>query len=277
MSKKGDTLMDDIFGNQAVKEEEIEEQETAKEEEEEEQEEEEEEQEDKTSGKEREEAEEEEESKLLAGKYKTVEELEKAYQEVQKWGTKSAQEVAALRRELEDLQRQVDPDITQRQQQQWQKQVQAAINAAVVDEDPGMLMALIGQVADQVAEQKLAQRYQDVAPIVQQRKFQREIDGFLAENPEAAEHMDDIAKLVQQDPEMVTKPGWLYRAYGKVLTQKFNAKAKSEKEAAAKTKAEKEAAAMPGAKSRQKQGKKDPEEELLDNIFITSESGGVFG
>lgn len=271
MPKKDDTLMDDIFGSQAVEEEEFEEQEVGEEEEEQEKK--------KASGEEHEETEEKEEEKpkLFAGKYKTVEELEKAYQEAQKWGTKSAQEVAALKRELEDLRRQVAPDMTKRQQDEWRKQVQAAINAAVVDEDPTALMALIGQIADQVAEQKLAQKYQDIAPIIQQQKFQQEIDAFLAENPEAAEHLDDMVELVQQNPELVTKPGWLYRAYGKVLTQKFAAKEKAKAETAARTKAEKEAAAMPGTKSRQNQKKKDPEEELLDEIFSTPESGGVFG
>lgn len=275
MGKEDDTLMDSIFGSsQAVKEEEVEEKETGKEEEEQkETSEEEKSEEDKTS----EEEEAEKEEKLLAGKYKTPEELEKAYQEAQKWGTKSAQEVAGLKKDLEDLRKQVAPDMNKRQEQQWQKQVQAAINAAVVDEDPSSLMMLVGQVADQVAEQKIAQRYQDVAPVVQQRKFQKEVDDFLEENPEAQEHMDGIAKLVQQDPEMASKPGWLYKAYGKVLSQKFTSKKSTEKETAAKTEAEKKAAAMPGTKSRQEQEKKDPEEELLDEIFTTSESGGVFG
>lgn len=215
--------------------------------------------------------------RLYAGKYKSVEDLEKAYQEAQKWGTQSAQQVAALRKELEDLRNQVAPAMTQKQEQQWKKQVQAAINAAVVDEDPSALIALIGQVADRVAEQKLAQRYQDVAPLVQQRKFQQEINDFLEENPDAVEHMDGIAKLIQQDPGLVSKPGWLYRAYGKVLSQKFNAKEQHQVSAAAQIEAQKKAASMPSSTSRKKQEKKDPEQELLDQIFGSPQKGGIFG
>ena len=275
MSKKDDTLMDNIFGADQAVEEEVEEKETEEEKEEEQEEEEQEEEGQKETEEEEEEGQKEE--KLLAGKYKTPEELEKAYQEAQKWGTKSAQEVATVRKELEDLRKQVAPDMDKRQAQQWQSQVQSAINAAVVDEDPSALMALIGQVADQVAEQKIAQRYKDVEPLAKQRKFQQEIDNFLAENPEAQEHMDGIAKLVQQDPEIVAKPGWLYKTYSMVLSQKFTSKKSSTKETAAKTEAEKKAAEMPDAKSRQQKEKKNPEEKLLDEIFTTPEGGGVFG
>lgn len=273
MPKTDDTLMDEIFGSEDQAVNDAEEQELDTEEEQEEQEEQQE-----TQGQEEQQPEQQEQpEKLLAGKYKSVEDLERAYQEAQRWGTQSAQQVAALRKELEDLRNQVAPAMTQKQEQQWKKQVQAAINAAVVDEDPSALITLIGQVADRVAEQKLAQRYQDVAPLVQQRKFQQEINDFLEENPDAVEHMDGIAKLIQQDPGLVSKPGWLYRAYGKVLSQKFNAKEQHQVSAAAQIEAQKKAASMPSSTSRKKQEKKDPEQELLDQIFGSPQKGGIFG
>ena len=277
MPKTDDTLMDEIFGSedQAVdfeeqKQDEVQEQDESGAEDEHREPVEEEQQQEPLQ-------QQQQQERLLAGKYKSVEDLEKAYQEAQKWGTQSAQQVASLRRELEDLRNQVAPAMTQKQEQQWKKQVQAAINAAVMDEDPTALMMLIGQVADRVAEQKLAQRYQDVAPLVQQRKFQQEINDFLEENPDAVEHMDGIAKLIQQDPGLVSKPGWLYRAYGKVLSQKFNAKEQHQVSTAAQIEAQKKAASMPSSISRKKQEKKDPEQELLDQIFGTSQKGGIFG
>jgi len=41
--------------------------------------------------------------KLLASKYKSIYDLEKAYQETQKWGTQSDQQVASLRKELKEV------------------------------------------------------------------------------------------------------------------------------------------------------------------------------
>lgn len=214
---------------------------------------------------------------MTAGRFKSPEDLARAYREIERFATQSQQQVSVLRRELEELRRQLQPDLTKKQQEDLQKQVQLAINKAVMEEDPSALMDLFTKLADHVAEQKLAQRYQDVAPLVQQRKFQQEINDFLAENPEAAQHIDDIAKLVQQDPELVSRPGWLYRAYTRVLNQKVALRQQQQAVVDQKVEAQKKAAAMPGSGSRPKQEKKDPEQEILDQIFGTPKKEGIFG
>jgi len=257
---KDGNLIDQIFGNQAVEEEQKGEKGQAP----------------QVSGEpgqkqEEEQKESQEPVKKLAGRFESVEELEKAYRELEKWGTRKSQEAAAIRRELEELRKQAAPDMTARQQEEWRKQVQAAINAATVDENPEPLLQLIGYMADKIAEEKVTQQLGEIAPLVQQHRFQREVDAWLAENPEAGEHINDMIKLINAEPELVTRPGWLDRAYSRVLRQKVSLAKQVGAETSAKIQAEKQAAGMPGAGARNTKAPETDEEKLLKTIF--GESG----
>ena len=207
------------------------------------------------------------ENKLLAGKYKTPEELERAYLEGQKWWTKSSQEVSQLRRDLEDLQKQVAPDMTKRQEADFKKQMQQAINNAVVDEDPEALTQLIESIVDQRTEVKVKERYQDVDPLVEQNKLTKEVNGWIGENPEAAEHLPEMQKLLDADPDMVKKPGWLDRAYAKVVGQKLSLTKQARSTAAAQTQAEKAAATIVGSTARPPQDTETEEQKIVKGIF----------
>lgn len=219
-----------------------------------------------------------EEPKLLAGKFKSVEELEKAYLEGEKWWTRTSQEAAALRKELEQLKNQLMPDMTKKQQEEWKKHVQAAINAAVVDENPEPLMNLIAFLVDYRAEAKFQERYGQLAPVVKQHEFQQEINTWLAENPEAAAYIEDMAKIIEAEPELVMQPNWLDKAFARVLKQKLGLAEKAKVDAKALAEAEKQAAAVPASGARGKEQKKSPEEELLERIFgLAEKPKGVLG
>lgn len=205
--------------------------------------------------------------KLLAGKYKTPEELEKAYIEGQKWWTKSSQEVSQLRRDLEDLQKQVAPEMTKRQEADFKKQMQQAINMAVVDENPEALTQLIQDLVDKRAEAKVKERYQGVDPLVEQNRLNEEVNAWISENSEAAEHLADMQKLLDADPSMMNKPGWLDRAYAKVLNQKIGLTRKAKGDAAAQTQAEKAAAAITGSGARPSQTIETEEQKIVKGIF----------
>ena len=205
--------------------------------------------------------------KLLAGKYKTVEELERAYSESQKWGTKSAQDAASLRRELEEMRKVLAPQQTAKQQEEWKKRAQDAVNRAVVDEDPEALFRLIAGMAGEIAERKLQQRDTDLEAVKAQAKFQRQVDAFLAENPEAAGHVGDMVKLLEAEPELVTRPNWLDRAYTRVLSRKMGLTARARAEADARTQAEKQAAGMPGGAARKTQETESEADKIKKGIF----------
>lgn len=205
--------------------------------------------------------------RLLAGKFKSVEELEKAYQEAEKWGTQRSQETAALRRELEELRKAVAPDMTRQEQQVWRQRVQAAINRAVVEENPDDLLQLIDWMIDQKAEVKFQEKYREIYPAVEQYRFQVEVNAWLAENPEAGEHIEDMIKLIQEQPDIVTKPNWLDRTYARVLKRKIGAAQKAGAENAARTQAVKQAAAMPGVQPRQTEPPESEEEKLKKALF----------
>jgi hypothetical protein len=201
--------------------------------------------------------------KLWAGKFKSPEEMEKAYEEAQRWGTQRSQEVANIRRELEELRKSVAPDMSKQKQKEWDDHVKQAIQQAVVDDNPALLVQLIDYMIDQRTEAKLQARDAELAPLREQQRFQAEVNQFVADNPEASEYLDEITKLIQAQPDVVTRPNWLGRAYGKVLNQRLKAGTAN----AAKTQAEKLAAGVPGSGARGRTDTKTEDEKVLDSIF----------
>lgn len=244
--KTGDNLVNDIFGdNRAVNEPILDEQAPV------------------NTGEPETEKQIQEPEKLLAGKFKTVEEMERAYEEAQRWGTRNAQEAAQIRRELEQLRQSVAPDQTRKQQEEWDAYAKQVIAEAVVNENPAPLMQMIDYMVEQRTEQKLWQRDSALAPVYEQQRFQAEVNAFLTDNPEAGEYIDDMAMLIKADPELVTMSNWLPRVYGKVLNQKLKGSAASK----TKTEAAKAAASMPESGPRSTQDPEGGDDKLRRNIF----------
>jgi len=220
-------------------------------------------------------------SKLYAGKFTSIEELEKAYLEGQKWWTRTSQEAAAakreaeqLRRELEELRKALAPDMSKSQQQAFEEQVKKAIQAAVVDEDPKLLLQLIDQLTEYKTEQKLRQITPIIEPIARQNVLEQHVEEFFAEVPEAKELEAEMARLVQEDPSLVydakgnIKPNWPYRVYARVLKLRSGQAKRANEEAAAQMAAMKMAAGVSGSTARTSQPQPESEEEKLKKAIF---------
>ncbi len=259
---KGDNLVAAIFGEAANSEPEIK-QETAPETGQ-----------PETDNEPEEQASPEKPKKLYAGKFESEEELEKAYLEGQKFWTQKAQEAAALRRELEELRKTAAPDMTRKQQEEFQNFVKKAVNAAVVDEDPTLLLQLIDQLTEAKTEQKIHQIMPMIEPIARQNILEQHVQEFFAENPEAKELEAEMAKLVQAEPDLVydakgnVRPNWPYRVYARLLKQQSVVARKVNAEAAAQAAAAKAAAAAPGSTARPGQPQPESEEEKLKKAIF---------
>lgn len=211
--------------------------------------------------------------KLYAGKFKTPEELERAYEEAQRWGTQRSQEAAALKRELEELRKTAAPDMTKKQQEEFDAYVKKAINAAVVDEDPSLLLQLIDQLAEHKTDQKIRQIMPIIEPIAQKNAFQTQVDEFFREHPEALELAGEMTAIVQQDPAIMldnkgnVRPDWPYRVYMKAARGKSGATQKAAAEAKEKAEGMKAAAAAPGTSARGSQPPEKEEDKIKQSIF----------
>lgn len=215
--------------------------------------------------------------KLYAKRFKTPEELEQAYREVENWGTQRAQEATALKRQLEELQAQKAPDATKKEKEDFQKAMKEAINAAVVADDPTRLVELIDRLTDkkaaEKAEERLSQIMPDLAPVIQQRKLQTEIDEFHADYPEAKAFEADMAAAIQANPNLMydaagkKRPDWLARTYAKVLGAKVGAVKAAAGQTKEQTTAMKQAAGTAKGGARPAQDDRTKDEVLKDSIF----------
>jgi len=217
-------------------------------------------------------------AKKYAGKFESDEDLEKAYMESQRFMTQKAQEAATYRRQLEQLQQQLQqlkqPDMTKKQQEEFQEFVKKAINAAVVDEDPAMLIQMIDQLTEAKTEAKIREIMPVIEPIARQNILEQHVREFYAENPEAKDLEGEMAKLVQAEPDLVydakgnPRPNWPYRVYAKVLKQKSGIVKEVNAQAAAQAAATKAAAAAPGSTARPGQPQPETEEDKLKKIIF---------
>ncbi|HIE12963.1 MAG TPA: hypothetical protein EYP63_06015 [Desulfotomaculum sp.] len=213
-----------------------------------------------------------ESTKLYAGRFKSVEELERAYREVEGFSTRKAQEAAALHQRLEELQRQAAPDMTKRQQEDFRKAVLEAVNAAVVDEDPNKLVALIETITDRKSEEKLSQIMPHLAPVIVNQQIASEVEQFFAEFPEAKDLESEMSAVIEQNPEVMfdeqgrRRADWVYRAYIRAQTRKGQATRQAAAQVGGQVTAAKQAAAAPGVSARQQQSQ-SPEEAILTRIF----------
>jgi len=123
----------------------------------------------------------EEGGKLYAGKYKTVEELEKGYQELQKKATQDAQRRAHYEKELQQIKdqiQQVRQAKTQADREEQKKKLEAMQRAFIEDLKQNPFMAIAG-VASSIVEHKLRSgeyvRREDVEKLTEEQKIVEEI------------------------------------------------------------------------------------------------------
>ena len=199
--------------------------------------------------------------KLFAGKYKTVEELEAAYKEAEKSFHGDRQERAELRRQMEDLKTALAPKKPNVDPEQYRQQLVERLYS-----EPDVVIA---ELADQIADRKLQQALGPVMPVIQRQIMDSQVNDFMSTVPDAREYADDMAAIVQADPNLTTQPNWLEKAYliAKVSRLEDRVSGKATGDKTAKTTDAKKAAAMP------KGGKGEPpvpeteEEKVKKNIF----------
>jgi hypothetical protein len=209
--------------------------------------------------------------KLLAGKYRTVEELEAAYKEAERNFHGSRQELAELRREFEALKqllapKQPEPDLKQYREKLLER----------LYEEPD---AVIAELAERIADRKLQEHLGPIMPVIQQQIINNQVQQFMSAVPDAAEYAGDMATIIQANPELVNQPGWLEKAYLQAKVARLEAKLgkNAAGEKAAQAAAAKQAAAMPKGGKGEPPAPKTQEEKLVDAIFGGGGGGGIFG
>lgn len=132
--------------------------------------------------------------RLYAGKYRTADEMEKAYTQAQRLLTKQAQELAAYKspsQDTSDMQQEID----------WY---------AAFQQDPVNTMAYMAQL---ISEQKLSEMQSQIYPIRQEYQFQKELNEVQSKYPDFTEHTDGIITVLEEMPEIGHLPNKLDVAY----------------------------------------------------------------
>jgi len=194
-----------------------------------------------------------EEQRVWAGKYKSPEELEKAYLHAQSYSTRLAQELAQLKNQLYT-------DTPQEQQ------------SSVGQEGPQDQFVQAVQYYAQQAALNLLQQY--LAPVtskVEELSLQSELARMKATDPHFDEVAPTLAEVFQENPALWQLPNAVDIAYA-VAKARYAEKALAEARAAGakdayNTQAAKQAAFVEGQKSKAQPPQKTPTEELLDSIF----------
>lgn len=221
--------------------------------------------------------------KLYAGRFKSAEELEQAYRSLEGFGTQKAQEAAALRRQLDDLQAKVAPDLTKKQQEDLRKEMAEAVEAAAVDNNPDKLVELIERISDKKAAEKieaqLGRIMPTLTPVLIGEQIKAEADQFFADFPEAIPYEQQMAAVVKQSPQIMfdaqgnRRPDWPSRALNKVLTMQAQAASQGRAAVNQQIDAQKQVAGAARGGVRQAQDTRTQDEKIIDSIFGTSNEG----
>lgn len=211
---------------------------------------------------------EKEPEKLLAGKYKTVEELEKAYIESQKDFHLDRQDKAELKKELENIKKALEP---KKPEEDPDKRREKILQRLV--EEPE---AVIMELADKIADKKVQERLGPIAPVVQQMVVNNQVQAFMSAVPDANEYAEDMAKIIEARPEITKKKDWMENVYLAAKTARLEAKLAGkdtgQKGKAAEDEKKAAAAAIPKGTKGEPPAPETDEEKIKKSIF--GEAGG---
>jgi len=205
--------------------------------------------------------------RLLAGKYKTVEELEKAYQESQKDFHLDRQDKAELKKELENIKKVLEP---KKPEEDPDKRREKILQRLV--EEPE---AVIMELADKIADKKVQERLGPIAPVVQQMVVNNQVQAFMSAVPDANEYAEDMAKIIEARPEITKKKDWMENVYLAAKTARLEARLAGKdtgKDKAAEDQKKAAAAAILKGTKGEPPAQETPEEKLKKGIF--GEAGG---
>lgn len=217
---------------------------------------------------------EEETKKRYAGKYETVEELEKAYKELEK--KLGSQERIARKKEIEEIFAALrgikGPD--KQPEQKTEKQDELPDPEEWLEnfykEGPKAVDARIERKLQAMLAEQLAPVYN----FMTQMNYERQLQALSAKAEDLGNYLDDMGELISQYPEIARHPNGMELAYRLAKLMRGEAEVtevkKKAKEEGRREAMEKLGARMPGSKGgmrRSDTSKKSPEDIIRERTF----------
>ncbi|MEN6317064.1 MAG: hypothetical protein ABFD25_22755, partial [Clostridiaceae bacterium] len=160
--------------------------------------------------------------KLYAGKYKTPEDMEKAYMEAQKTLTQTRMELSSARKNSNPA-----PQDTSKQNQQPQQEQNFDWDAAY-KQDPVRATYLMIQSMLQESVKGITGQLE---PIKTNFELSRVLDDVMGKDPDFTEYSDKAVELLEKSPELYSLPNYLEVAYRLAKADDLQTKAETAFEA----------------------------------------------
>lgn len=218
----------------------------------------------------------------LLGKFKSVDDLVKSYQELERKLGSRDEEKEQLRQQLYMLQGylQALPQMGQQQPTPEQQQAKDEYDELLAEFEqlyPGLTKALIRQQEKLMSErlQQIEQKVgQAVAPLQQfmmQEHFNRQALELAAKYPDFKDYAQDMMQIYQTQPLLAAMPDGMETAYQMAKARHVVAASQT-----AQTEAGKAAARLPGSSGARTAKPQDAEKAFLEDIFGSGEPTGIF-
>lgn len=218
----------------------------------------------------------------LLGKFKSVDDLVKSYQELERKLGSRDEEKEQLRQQLYMLQGylQALPQMGQQQPTPEQQQAKDEYDELLAEFEqlyPGLTKALIRQQEKVLSErlQQIEQKVgQAVAPLQQfmmQEHFNRQALELAAKYPDFKDYAQDMMQIYQTQPMLAAMPDGMETAYQMAKARHIVAASQT-----AQTEAGKAAARLPGSSGARTAKPQDAEKAFLEDIFGSGEPTGIF-
>jgi hypothetical protein len=218
----------------------------------------------------------------LLGKFKSVDDLVKSYQELERKLGSRDEEKEQLRQQLYMLQGylQALPQMGQQQPTPEQQQAKDEYDELLAEFEqlyPGLTKALIRQQEKvmserlQQIEQKIGQAVAPVQQFMMQEHFNRQALELAAKYPDFKDYAQDMMQIYQTQPMLAAMPDGMETAYQMAKARHVVAASQT-----AQTEAGKAAARLPGSSGARTAKPQDAEKAFLEDIFGSGEPTGIF-
>jgi protein tyrosine phosphatase (PTP) superfamily phosphohydrolase (DUF442 family) len=225
------------------------------------------------------------EERLFAGKYKTVEDMEKAYLESQKNFHAGRQEQGALKREIEEIKSLlVAKPQEQPKQPTPQEQAQNAevLRQRLMYEPEKVIEEMAEARARNIVDTKLSEVLGPVLPSIQRQaradQISQQVQQYWADHPDHEPYKEAMAEIITQNPQLMRDPNWIGQTYLMAKIADLETKLNNPGKPAQKKvdPAQKKAAAVSasaGVKAAAVGEKKSDEDLLKDKLFGSAQEG----
>jgi len=222
------------------------------------------------------------EGEPLLGKFKSVDDLVKSYQELERKLGSRDEEKEQLRQQLYMLQGylQALPQMGQQQPTPEQQQAKDEYDELLAEFEqlyPGLTKAMLRQQEKvmserlQQIEQKIGQAVAPVQQFMMQEYFNRQALELAAKYPDFKDYAQDMMQIYQTQPMLAAMPDGMETAYQMAKARHVVAASQT-----AQTEAGKAAARLPGSSGARTAKPQDAEKAFLEDIFGSGEPTGIF-